>query len=79
MTRLKIESIGGNPSEGDTFAQLIEYLTLAEEAVNTLGHLRKANDDEFLGQGFLAIGEMLHKTRMNVIKLSMSKSGGFIQ
>lgn len=73
MTRLRIESIGGAPSEADAFAQAIEYLTLAEEAINIIGHLRKANDDEFLGQGFLAIAEMLHKTRMNVIKLSMSK------
>jgi hypothetical protein len=75
MTRLPYETIAGQASEGETFAQLIEYLTLAEEASNIIGHLRKANDDQFLGQGFLAIGEMLHKTRMNVIKLSMSKSG----
>ncbi len=73
MTRLKIESLGGQPSEGDTFAQLIEHLTLAEEACNTLGHLRRMQDDKVLGQGWLAIGEMLHMTRINCTNLATRK------
>lgn len=67
-TRLPYETTAGQISEADTFAQLLEYLRLAEEAAYTIGHLRKANDDETCGQGFLAIGEMLKMTQVNVTK-----------
>ncbi len=68
--RLPYEPIGGNLSEADTFAQLTEYLRLAAECCYTLGHHRKANDDKLTGQGFLAIGQMLEKTRENVTTLA---------
>jgi hypothetical protein len=68
--RLPYETIGGAVSEADTFAQLLEYLRLAEEACYTIGHLRKANDDNLSGQGFLAIGEMLKMTERNILALA---------
>ena len=71
--RLPYETIGGNVSEADTFAQLVEYLRMAQEAAYTLGHLRKANDDELTGQGFIAIGEMFHKVRSQITKLATGK------
>lgn len=66
--RLPYETVAGQISEADTFAQLLEYLRLAEEAAYTIGHLRKANDDELVGQGFLAVGELLKMTQANVTK-----------
>jgi hypothetical protein len=71
--RLKYETKGGQISESDTFAQLLEYLRMAEEACYTLGHIRKANDDNLTGQGFLAVGEMFKLTQHNVIKLATGK------
>lgn len=75
MTRLIYETKGGHVSEADTFAQLLEYLRLAEEACYVIGHLRKANDDSKggVGQGFLAIGEMLKLTQINVTNLATGK------
>ena len=71
--RLPYETIGGNLSEADTFAQLLEYLRLAEEASYSIGHLRKANDDNLTGQGFLAIGQMLRNVQRGVLSLATSK------
>ena len=70
MTRLTYETLGGNLSESDTFAQLTEYLRLAAECCFVLGHHRKANDDNLTGTGFLAIGQMLDKTRENAVALA---------
>jgi predicted nucleotide-binding protein (sugar kinase/HSP70/actin superfamily) len=66
VTRLPYETIGGQVSEADTFSQLIEHLRLAEEAAYTIGHLRKMQDDNLTGQGWLAVGEMLKMTQINV-------------
>jgi len=71
--RLPYETRAGAVSEADTYAQLLEYLRLAEEAAYTIGHLRKANDDELTGQGWLAIGEMLRLTGINVTNLATRK------
>ncbi len=70
--RLEYETRGGNVSEADTFAQLLEYLRLAEEACYVIGHLRKANDDSLTGQGWLGVGEMLKLTQVNVTKLAVA-------
>ncbi len=68
--RLPYETKAGYVSEADTLAQLLEYLRLAEEAAYTIGHLRKAQDDNLVGQGWLAIGEMLKATQLGVTKLA---------
>ena len=68
--RLNYETIAGNLSSADTFSQLIEYLRLAEEACYTLGHFYKSQDDWAKGQGFLAIGEMMKLTGVNVTNLA---------
>ena len=71
--RLDYQTVGGNVSEDLTFLQLLEHLRMAQEACLTLGHLRKAQDDMMLGQGFLAVGEMLKLTIGNVTKLATNK------
>lgn len=63
MTRLPYETIGGYVSESATLDQLKEYMRLAEECCYTIGHLRKANDDNDTGQAFLTIGEKLARIR----------------
>lgn len=68
--RLPYETSGGALSESITFSQLIEHLRLAAEAAYILGHYKKANDDELIGTGFLAIGQLLEKTVDNVTHLA---------
>lgn len=72
-TRLPYSTTGGQVSEADTFAQLTEYLRLAAEAAYVLGHLAKANDNAPRGDGFLAVGQRLEKTRELVTGLAMGK------
>lgn len=69
----RYETVGGQASEAVTFSRLLEHLRLASEACLVLGHLRKFNDDELIGQGFLAISQMLDMTVKNVTELAMGK------
>lgn len=71
--RLPYSTTAGLPSESDTFSQLAEYLRMAEEACYVLGHLRKANDDPTSGDGFLAVGQRLAKTRDLVTQLATGR------
>jgi len=70
MTRLPYETKGGNFSEGETFAQLTEYLRLASEAAYVLGHYNKENHDTVRGEGFLHVGQNLEKTRELITNLA---------
>ena len=71
MTRHTLETVGGNVSESITYSQLIEHLRLGAEAAYTLGHLRKANDDNLTGTGFLGIGQLLERACDQVTKLAI--------
>lgn len=67
-------------TEAEVYTSLLERLRLAEEASYTLGHLYKAQDDFEYGQGFLAVGEMLKMTQINVTNLAtrtMRNQAGF--
>ncbi len=69
----KYELKGGTLSEGDTFAKIIDLLRQVEEQCYILGHYKKENGDELIGQGFLAIGEMMRMTNLNVTNLATGK------
>jgi hypothetical protein len=62
----------GIPTSGDTFAQLIEYLSKAQEAAAILGHL-EADNNPLKSKGWLGVSEMLKLTVRNVTKLATSK------
>lgn len=68
--RLPHETKAGHFSEGETFAQLIEHLRLAQEAAAFIGHYKKANDEELVGQGWLGISQMLERTCKAVTDLA---------
>ena len=74
---MKYETRAGVPSEGDTFAKLLEHLREAQDCAYTIGHLRKANDDKVTGQGWIAVGEMLKLTISNVTKLATAKMSSY--
>jgi len=69
---LRYETKGGNFSEGETFAQLTEYLRLASEACYVLGHYSKENYDTIRGEGFLKVGQNIEKTRELVTAIATS-------
>ena len=68
--RLPYETSGGALSESITYSQLIEHLRLGSEAAYALGHYKKANDDDLVGQGFLAIGQLLERAVTQVTQLA---------
>lgn len=72
--RLKFETSGGYVSEAITFEQLLEHLRLAEEACYLLGHLRKENGDELIGQGWHAIAQMLALNIKTVTSLAAKRT-----
>jgi hypothetical protein len=67
---MAIETRAGIASESDTFAKAIVHLREAQECMYTIGHMRKANDDNLTGQGFIAVGEMLKKVAIEVTNLA---------
>jgi hypothetical protein len=64
------ETEGGQASEAITYSRLCEHLRLAAECCYVLGHLRKANDDEVMGNGFLGIGQLIERMVTQVTKLA---------
>lgn len=71
-----------NQTEAEVFTHLIEQLRLSEEAAYIIGHYYKAQDtsDFDLGQGFLAVGEMLKMTQHNVMNIAtkaMRQAAGY--
>lgn len=67
-------------TESEVFSSLLTRLRMAEEAAYTIGHLYKAQDDLAYGQGFLAVGEMLKMTQLNVTNIAtraLRQQGGF--
>ena len=70
MTRLPYETKGGAFSEGETFAQLVEYLRLAAEAAYTIGHHNNSHNNTMRGDGFVQVGKMLEVIRNNVTKFA---------
>jgi hypothetical protein len=68
--RLPYETQGGYFSEAATQSQMIEYLRLAAECGYAIGHHKKANDEDLLGQGWLAIGQLLEQAVIHVTDLA---------
>lgn len=58
------------PTNGETFAKLIEHLRLAQEDSAMLGHLAQSNDDKIKGLGWLAISEALKLMQHKVTQLA---------
>lgn len=57
----------------DDYLALTQYLTMAEEAANVLGHLHATEDsqsDRLLSRGWHGIAEMLHNNRTTLQHLA---------
>ncbi len=58
------------PTQGETFARLIEHLRLAQEAAATLSHLAHANSDRSKAMGWMAVSENLKRSQSLVTDLA---------
>lgn len=63
------ETVGGSPTKGLEFSQLIDALRAAQTHSAMLGHLH-ADEDKVVAQGWLAVSEMMKLTIINVTKLA---------
>jgi hypothetical protein len=63
----------GHLSEGDTYMKIIDLIDQLHTQCSILGHYKKENGDELIGQGFLAVGEMMKMTRITVTNLATGK------
>jgi hypothetical protein len=72
----KYETRGGIATTGETLAKLIELLTQAQEQAYVMSHLTKAQGsqkDKALGDGWIAVGEMLKRINYQVIQIGQGK------
>lgn len=70
------ETIGGQVTRGETFAKLTELLREAEDCANVLAHLHntEGNDaDKLFARGWLQIGQLLARMRVQITNLAMGK------
>jgi len=61
------------PTASEKYAELMEHLRKAQEASAMLSHLERANDQQLIAQGWLAVSEMLKRMLHQVTQLAMGK------
>jgi len=64
------------PTRGETYAQLIEHITKAQECCYMMAHLHntEGNDmDKLLAKGWLGIGELFKRTVHTVTSLAAGR------
>lgn len=66
---MKWETLGGMPTKGMEFSQLIDNLRQAEEHASMLGHLH-ADESELMMHGWLGVAEMLKLMTVKVTELA---------
>lgn len=73
----KYETTASIPSSGEVYMKLLEDLTHAQEGSAMLGHLAKSQGqgprDRALGDGWLAISELIKRMVHQVTKLATKK------
>lgn len=72
----KYSTTAGIPTRGDAFSKLIHHLNEAADQASVLSHLHRTEDskmDELSAKGWLAVHELLLRTRTQITKLAMSK------
>jgi len=72
----KYESSAGQVSQSDTFFKFIHLIREAQDQAALMGHLLKSHGnskDDLLGQGWLAVSEMLGNTVTATTKLAQGK------
>jgi hypothetical protein len=63
----------GIPTEGETYAKIIEYLRKLQEETAMMAHLVKANDKTELALSWLAVSENIRKMQHSLTQLAMGR------
>ena len=69
----KYERVAGTVTRGETFAKLNEELIECEELCAVMAHLHNTEDapgDRGMAQGWRALSEMFHNTRIQIVRLA---------
>lgn len=66
------ETKGGAFSEGEAFAKGVEYLRLATEQFYAIGHYNNGHNNTVRGDGFVQVGHLLERVRVNITKFATS-------
>jgi len=61
------------PTEGETYAKLLEYLIKCEEQSAIMAHLNNANDQRNRAIQWLGISEMFKKMQIKVTHLATGR------
>lgn len=72
----RYETKGGNPSQGEIFAKLIERLRYAQEDCAMLAHLTRAQGsqkDRAVADGWIAVSELIKRMNYQITTLAQGK------
>jgi hypothetical protein len=64
------------PTQGETFAKLLEHIRLAEEGAAMMAHLTRtegAAKDTALANGWLQISDLFHRVAIKVTELAQGR------
>jgi len=67
------ERIAGNLDVSGTFTKLTDLLRQAEECCYMLGHHRKMENDDSIGNAWLKVGEQLDKMNHLVVRIATGR------
>lgn len=67
------ETKGGYFSEGETHMKILDLMAQLQEQLNILGHYKKENSDELIGQGYLAVAELMQKITHRLRMLAVGR------
>jgi len=70
---MKYETTCGMPTEGETYAKLMEHLRESQECAAMLAHLHRANDRTVTANGWLAVSEHLRKMQFTITNIAVGK------
>ena len=67
------ETKAGTFSEADTYTKILDLLDQLRDQYNIMGHNKKMQGHDLVGQGFIAIGEMIKVVRVQTTNLATGK------
>lgn len=71
---MPIETLGGQPSRGETFSKLLHHLDEARECAAVMAHLHNTEEgDTLMVKGWLGVAELFQQLRKQVTKLAMKR------
>ena len=70
---MAIETIGGIPTRGETYAKMMHHLREAQECAAIMSHLHNtegSHKDKIMARGWLHVEDLIKKMAHNITKLA---------